>query len=207
MLEPAPLRPAPPPRRPAWLAHRRRHQESNVAAVDPIWQEIRREAEEAARNEPALGGFIYATILSQSRLEDAVCHRLAQRLNHSDVDAGLIGQTFAQVLQRPSGTRPRFPRRPRRRLRPRSRLQPLHRAAALLQGLPRARHASLCARAAEAGPPRLRALPAKPKLAHLRASTSIPPPHRHRPHARSRHRHRHRRDGQRSATTARCCRA
>ena len=50
------------------------------------------------RNEPALGGFIYATILSQERLEDAVCHRLAQRLNHSDVDAGLIGQTFTQVL-------------------------------------------------------------------------------------------------------------
>ena len=50
------------------------------------------------RNEPALGGFIYATILSQERLEDAVCHRLAQRLNHSDVDAGLIGQTFMQVL-------------------------------------------------------------------------------------------------------------
>ena len=76
-----------------------RTQGSPVAAVDPIWADVRREAEEAARNEPALGGFIYATILSQSRLEDAVCHRLAQRLNHSDVDAGLIGQTFAQVLR------------------------------------------------------------------------------------------------------------
>jgi serine O-acetyltransferase len=72
---------------------------ANVATVDPIWQEVRREAEEATHNEPALGGFLYATILSQRRLEDAVCHRLAQRLNHSDVDAGLIGQTFAQVLQ------------------------------------------------------------------------------------------------------------
>ncbi len=72
---------------------------ANVATVDPIWQEVRREAEEAARQEPALGGFLYATILSQSRLEDAVCHRLAQRLNHSDVDAGLIGQTFDQVLE------------------------------------------------------------------------------------------------------------
>lgn len=75
-----------------------RAQRSNVTAVDPLWAEVRREAEEAARNEPALGGFIYATILSQTRLEDAVCHRLAQRLNHSDVDAGLIGQTFLQVL-------------------------------------------------------------------------------------------------------------
>ena len=69
------------------------------ASVDPIWTELRREAEEAAHAEPALGGFIYATVLSQSRLEDAVCHRLAQRLNHSDVDAGLIGQTFQQVLR------------------------------------------------------------------------------------------------------------
>jgi serine O-acetyltransferase len=72
---------------------------ASVATVDPIWQEVRREADEATRNEPALGGFLYATILSQARLEEAVCHRLAQRLNHSDVDAGLIGQTFAQVLQ------------------------------------------------------------------------------------------------------------
>jgi serine O-acetyltransferase len=69
-----------------------------VAALDPIWSELREEAEAAVRSEPALGGFIYATILSKSRLEDAVCHRLAQRLNHSDVDAGLIGQTFAEVL-------------------------------------------------------------------------------------------------------------
>jgi serine O-acetyltransferase len=71
---------------------------SSVAAVDPLWTEVRREAEEAVRAEPALAGFIYATILSKDRLEDAVCHRLAQRLNHSDVDAGLITETFAQVL-------------------------------------------------------------------------------------------------------------
>jgi serine O-acetyltransferase len=71
---------------------------SNVTAVDPIWQEIRREADEVVRSEPALGGFIYATILSKARLEDAVCHRLAQRLNHSDVDAGLIADVFDQVL-------------------------------------------------------------------------------------------------------------
>lgn len=73
-------------------------QVANVAAVDPIWRELRREAEEAVRAEPALAGFIYATVLSKDRLEDAVCHRLAQRLNHSDVDAGLIAETFGQVL-------------------------------------------------------------------------------------------------------------
>jgi serine O-acetyltransferase len=73
-------------------------QQAKIASVDPIWAELRQEAEEAARREPALGGFIYATILSKDRLEEAVCHRLAQRLDHSDVDAGLIAETFAHVL-------------------------------------------------------------------------------------------------------------
>jgi serine O-acetyltransferase len=71
---------------------------ASVTSVDPIWSELRREAEEAVRAEPALAGFIYATVLSKDRLEDAVCHRLAQRLNHSDVDAGLIAGIFAQVM-------------------------------------------------------------------------------------------------------------
>ncbi|MET0567707.1 MAG: serine O-acetyltransferase [Hyphomicrobiaceae bacterium] len=70
-----------------------------IEVYDPIWQEVRREAEEVMRKEPALGGFIFATILSHQRLEEAICHRLAQRLNHADVDAGLIGQIFADVLK------------------------------------------------------------------------------------------------------------
>lgn len=70
-----------------------------LGAHDPIWSELRNEAQAVINSEPALGGFIFATILSQDRLEDAVVHRLAQRLNHSDVDAGLITQTFRQVLE------------------------------------------------------------------------------------------------------------
>lgn len=76
--------------------------QSRLPQVDPIWADVRREAEEAMRAEPALGGFIFASVLSHDRLEDAVCHRLAQRLNHSDVDAGLIGQMFQDVLSRRS---------------------------------------------------------------------------------------------------------
>src|ERR1700693_1353546 len=87
----------------------RMDQRAGIASIDPIWAELRQEAEEVVRNEPALGGFIYATILSQERLEDAVCHRLAQRLNHSDVDAGLIGQTFKQGLAANPHLGPAFP--------------------------------------------------------------------------------------------------
>lgn len=71
---------------------------SRVAAIDPIWDAIREEAEAVVRTEPALGGFVHATVLAHERLEESVCHRLAQRLNHSDVDSGLIAKTFDQVL-------------------------------------------------------------------------------------------------------------
>jgi serine O-acetyltransferase len=71
---------------------------SNVSAYDPIWSEIRKEAQAAMGAEPALGSFIYATVLSHDRLEDAICHRLAQRLDHSDVDPVLVNQTFQSLL-------------------------------------------------------------------------------------------------------------
>jgi len=77
---------------------RKSAEKATVQVYDPIWSEVRKEAEQAMAAEPALGGFIFATILSHDRLEDAVCHRLAQRLSHSDVDAGLIRQTFLDVL-------------------------------------------------------------------------------------------------------------
>ncbi len=79
-------------------AVRRADPVSEIASHDPIWAAVRAEAEAATAAEPALGGFLYATVLSHKRLEDAVCHRLAQRLNHSDVDATLINQTFSDVL-------------------------------------------------------------------------------------------------------------
>jgi serine O-acetyltransferase len=69
-----------------------------IQSVDPIWAALRAEAEAAIAAEPALGGFIFATILSHHRLEDSISHRLAQRLNHSDVDAGVINSLFQAVL-------------------------------------------------------------------------------------------------------------
>jgi len=72
--------------------------EPQIKSYDPIWSQVRREAEEISAAEPALGGFIYATVLDHSRLEDAVCHRLARRLQHSALDSGLLHKTFHEVL-------------------------------------------------------------------------------------------------------------
>ena len=74
----------------------------DVKRLDPIWTQVRREAEETSTREPVLASLIYATILSEPNFEDAVCHRLAQRLEHS-VDAGLLHKTFHEVLSAEPG--------------------------------------------------------------------------------------------------------
>jgi serine O-acetyltransferase len=68
-----------------------------IKNYDPIWEQVRREAEETSANEPVLASLIYATILSEPTLEDAVCHTVAQRLQPS-VDTGLLNKTFREVL-------------------------------------------------------------------------------------------------------------
>ncbi|MBB6012591.1 serine O-acetyltransferase [Aquamicrobium lusatiense] len=62
--------------------------------VDPIWRSIRDEAMAAVNRDPLLAAFLYSTILNQESLEDAVIHRLAERLAHQDIGADLIRQTF-----------------------------------------------------------------------------------------------------------------
>lgn len=72
--------------------------EPRLAVCDPIWTRVREEATEASHQEPALAGFIFATVLNHDRLEQAICHRLAQRLTHPDVDAGLLSNMFDKLL-------------------------------------------------------------------------------------------------------------
>ncbi len=71
-----------------------------VSAVDPVWSQIRQEAKTAVAEEPALAGFVYATVLSHDQLEHSVCHRLSQRLEHADMTAGLIRDVFQEVLNK-----------------------------------------------------------------------------------------------------------
>jgi len=67
--------------------------------VDPVWARIRSEAEEVTRREPELTTFMYENILHHDSLEDAVAHRVAQRLDHPDVSADLIRQAFSEAIE------------------------------------------------------------------------------------------------------------
>lgn len=68
--------------------------ESRRDHVDPVWESVRVEAEVAADCDPVLAGFIYSTVLNHGSLESAVIHRIAERLDHPDLPASLIRQTF-----------------------------------------------------------------------------------------------------------------
>lgn len=67
--------------------------------VDPAWSRVRREAEEVVNREPELASFIFATILHHGSLEEAVVHRISERLHHPDVSGELIRQAFAGALE------------------------------------------------------------------------------------------------------------
>jgi serine O-acetyltransferase len=81
------------------LETKRRSKAGKVAAYDPVWDIIRQEAEEVARSEPALAALVFASILNYSKFEHAVCHRLAQRLDHDNVNADLIRQAFIGITE------------------------------------------------------------------------------------------------------------
>ena len=79
--------------------HQINPQGAKLAALDPIWDRVRTEAEDIVRREPELASFIYSTVLHHERLEDAVVHRIAERLDHSALSGDLIRQTYDEALR------------------------------------------------------------------------------------------------------------
>src|SRR5688500_16437707 len=71
---------------------------ARVAAVDPIWTEIREAAQDLARAEPALASMLHAAILSQPRFESALTYHLARMLATSETPAMLIRQTLDEAI-------------------------------------------------------------------------------------------------------------
>lgn len=63
-------------------------------AIDPVWQAVRREAEEVVEKEPLMSSFIYSNILNQNSLEAAVIHRISERLHNRDFSGDLVRQSF-----------------------------------------------------------------------------------------------------------------
>lgn len=64
---------------------------------DPIWTNLRAQAEEIARTEPTLASFVHATILKHARLEDALSYHLARKIGDDDVSPMLTREIFEEA--------------------------------------------------------------------------------------------------------------
>ncbi len=66
---------------------------------DALFARIRADAQDAVRREPDLAGFLFANVLHHETLERAIIHRVAARLDHTDLGADAIAHAYAGVLQ------------------------------------------------------------------------------------------------------------
>src|SRR5580700_4594826 len=69
-----------------------------VSSVDPIWKAMHHQAEAMAGREPALAGFVHATILQHDRLEQALSYHLARKLGGEDLSPLAIREMFDQAV-------------------------------------------------------------------------------------------------------------
>ena len=70
-----------------------------VESLDPLWTRLRKEAEAVVVAEPALAGFVYSYVLNHARLEDALAHRISDRLDSPAFDGDLIKRAFDEMLE------------------------------------------------------------------------------------------------------------
>lgn len=69
----------------------------HVMSVDPIWDSMKLEAQAAANADPVLAAFMYSTVINARSLEDCVIYRICERLDHPDMQAVLLRQTFEEM--------------------------------------------------------------------------------------------------------------
>jgi serine O-acetyltransferase len=68
-----------------------------ISSIDPIWDMVKAEARVAAENDPVMATFLYSTVINHKSLEDAVIYRICERLDHADMPAVLLRQTFEEM--------------------------------------------------------------------------------------------------------------
>src|SRR5689334_15719671 len=72
---------------------------SQIASLDPVWDAVRENARAIVAEDPSLSSLVLSNVLNHDTFEAALAHRLAERLDHSDVSADLIRQAFDDALK------------------------------------------------------------------------------------------------------------
>ncbi len=68
--------------------------------IDPVWDKIRQEAQEAVEKDKVMARLVYNAVLNHDSLEHSLSYHLSQRLDHSDVDASVLNRTFTDIIEK-----------------------------------------------------------------------------------------------------------
>jgi len=63
---------------------------SQILTLDPVWDRICRESEEAVRTEPLMGGLIHTSVLHHDTLAAALAYRLSMKLASSEMSDQML---------------------------------------------------------------------------------------------------------------------
>ncbi|ADO42311.1 serine O-acetyltransferase [Ketogulonicigenium vulgare] len=76
------------------MAHPRPH----IAECDPLWRQMRNEAETAVAHEPILGSIIHAGILYQQSFERALGYRISMKLGSAEISAQALREIADEAI-------------------------------------------------------------------------------------------------------------
>jgi serine O-acetyltransferase len=69
----------------------------NIAAIDPVWDQIKDEAQKAVAQEPLIGGFVHATILHHPTIAKALSYRIAAKLSSNEMSMMVVREVVEQA--------------------------------------------------------------------------------------------------------------
>lgn len=70
----------------------------HVHSIDPVWDRITEEAQQAVRDEPVMGGLIHSSILHHPTIEMALAYRFAQKLASGEMSEQILRELADDAL-------------------------------------------------------------------------------------------------------------
>ncbi|OAN78090.1 serine O-acetyltransferase [Sulfitobacter sp. EhC04] len=75
----------------------------NISSVDPVWEQIQHEAQQAVKDEPLIGGFVHACILHHKSIEKALSYRIAAKLASNEMSMVVVREIVDEAFAEDPG--------------------------------------------------------------------------------------------------------
>jgi len=79
------------------------HPKAKLSEVDPVWDRICQEAEEAIRSEPLMGGLLHQGVLHHASFERALAYRISMKLASADMSEQILREIADDAYAADSG--------------------------------------------------------------------------------------------------------